>query len=117
MTSFNTFQFHRALQEYALWQGVPAGERSPAPSWWWSSALALRDDARPLPLEFDARFDRFGRTYREMARRMLDDIGSQTSKPWPDEFPTKYSAHGSGDIAASREPAAQAVSVAAIPVR
>jgi hypothetical protein len=116
MGSSDGFQFDRALQEYAVWQAVAAEVRSPAPSWWWSSALALRDDPRPLPPALADGLHRFGTTYRELARRMLEEIGAQTSKPWPDEFPTKYSSHGPEEAAASAEPAAQAASVAATPI-
>jgi hypothetical protein len=33
------FRFERAVNIYALWQAVPADERSDAPAWWWSTAV------------------------------------------------------------------------------
>lgn len=107
-----TFQFDRAIREYALWQAVSEDERSPAPSWWWSAALALRGDPRPLPDDDTSLAEK---SYGELARRMLEAIGAQAEKPWPDEFPTRYRPSGLDEAASSAEPAAQAASVAATP--
>ena len=35
------FQFERAAREYADWREVPEDERSPAPAWWWQTALEV----------------------------------------------------------------------------
>ena len=35
-------QFERMIGEYNTWRAVPEQERSPAPAWWWGSAMELR---------------------------------------------------------------------------
>ena len=42
-----TFQFERAVNEYAQWQAVPAEDRSDAPAWWWSTAIDAIDESPP----------------------------------------------------------------------
>jgi hypothetical protein len=49
-----TFQFERAVNEYARWQAVPLDERSDAPAWWWSTALAAIDETATMPVEWCA---------------------------------------------------------------
>jgi hypothetical protein len=49
MQSALTFQFDRAVNEYARWQAVPAVERSDASAWWWSTALAAIDEKQLCP--------------------------------------------------------------------
>lgn len=110
------FQFRRTLNEYALWQAIAEGHRAPAPSWWWSSALASRDDPRRLPSDSNGGKRFAGMSYGDLAQRILSYIGAQKTRPWPDEFPTKYSSHGSDEAASSSEPAAQAASIAATPI-
>jgi hypothetical protein len=39
-----TFQFERAVNEYAQWQAVPGEDRSDAPAWWWDTAIAAADE-------------------------------------------------------------------------
>lgn len=86
-----SFQFDRALQDYAIWQAVPEEERSPAPAWWWGPALALRDNSELLPPDVaeQLRLPRHS-NYGAAARQLLAAIEEQTTLPWPDEFPRKY---------------------------
>jgi hypothetical protein len=49
-----TFQFERAVNEYAQWQAVPAEDRPDAPAWWWDTALAAVDEAATMPVEWCA---------------------------------------------------------------
>ncbi len=46
-----TLQFERAIGEYAIWLAVPEEDRSPAPAWWWSSALAMRESTEAMPAD------------------------------------------------------------------
>ena len=47
-----TFQFERAVNEYAQWQAVPTEDRSDAPAWWWDTALAAVDEIATMPVEW-----------------------------------------------------------------
>jgi hypothetical protein len=42
-------QFERIAQEYALWRTVPQEERSPAPAWWWQSAMQVVGQHEAMP--------------------------------------------------------------------
>jgi len=48
------FPFERAMDEHARWQAVPAEQRSDAPAWWWSTALAAVDETATMPVEWCA---------------------------------------------------------------
>jgi hypothetical protein len=83
-------QFERAVQEFALWRMVPEEERSPAPAWWWQPALQVADRSEPLPAQSCYRLELpLGSTYAAGADTLLAPIVTQTSLPWPDEFPRK----------------------------
>ncbi len=110
------FTFARVAQEFATWRAVPDKKRSEMPAWWWAPAMALRDEATPMPPAIAASFQlRADATYEEAARLMLADMGAQVHQPWPENFPEKYSAKIE-DPAASAEPAAQAASAAVVPI-
>src|SRR6266478_1561329 len=49
-----TFQFERAVNEYAQWQAVRAEDRSDAPAWWWDTAIAADDETATMPVEWCA---------------------------------------------------------------
>ena len=49
-----TFQFERAVNEYAQWQAVPAEDRSDAPAWWWDTAISADDETATMPVEWCA---------------------------------------------------------------
>lgn len=86
-----TLQFERAIAEYAVWQAVPEDNRSPAPAWWWSSALALRDSREPMPADWTAPMGLpLESTIGAAARLMLAAFADQTRQPWPDEFPRRH---------------------------
>jgi hypothetical protein len=36
-------QFEKIAQEYTRWRSVPEHEQSPAPAWWWGSAMPVTD--------------------------------------------------------------------------
>lgn len=86
-----SFQFERAVREYAVWRAVPDHERSPAPAWWWATALALRNDPQVLPAEFALPLElAHTATCGDAAQLLLDAFEGQTARPWPNEFPRKY---------------------------
>ena len=86
-----TLQFERAIGEYATWLAVPEDDRSPAPAWWWSSALALRESAEPMPADWVQPLGLPAETtIGAGARMMLAALADQTLKPWPEEFPRRY---------------------------
>ena len=85
-----TFQFERIVGEYARWRDVTEEERSPAPAWWWSPALALREETAPMPTEMARTLGLPAGSYADGARIFLAEIAGQTSQPWPDEFPEKF---------------------------
>lgn len=84
-------QFDQIVHEYARWRAVPDDDRSPAPAWWWSPALAMIDCADPLT---DAWGECLGlpagSPVSTGARELLAALADQTQRPWPDEFPRKY---------------------------
>lgn len=91
MQAAQLFQFERAVREYAVWLAVPQHERSPAPAWWWATALALRNDPQILPAELATPLNAAPTaTCGDAAQMMLDAFAGQTSQPWPDEFPRRY---------------------------
>jgi len=42
-------EFERAAREFARWRSVPDKERSPAPAWWWGTAMRIRSEQHELP--------------------------------------------------------------------
>lgn len=86
-----TLPFERAIGEYAIWLAVAEDDRSPAPAWWWSSALTLRESTEPMPAEWALPPGLpSGTTMGAAARMMLAALADQTSQPWPEEFPRRY---------------------------
>jgi hypothetical protein len=84
------FQFERAVREFSQWRGVTEEERSPAPAWWWQPAIDVvtqHEEMAPLlchRLELPV-----GSSYAAGAEVLMAALASQTSLPWPDEFPRK----------------------------
>ncbi|MEH2478802.1 hypothetical protein V1282_002159 [Nitrobacteraceae bacterium AZCC 2146] len=87
------FQFERALHEYARWLAVAEDDRSPAPAWWWSPALAVRSVDGPMPHDW-SQMMRLpgGASYADAAQTFLHALADQTVLPWPEEFPRRYRA-------------------------
>ncbi|MET0721535.1 MAG: hypothetical protein ABWY64_11955 [Tardiphaga sp.] len=91
------FQFGRAAQEYARWLGVPEPDRSPAPAWWWSPAIAVREAHEPMPHDWSHMLGLpNGASYADAAQTLLRALADQTSPPWPEEFPRRYRPQPSG---------------------
>jgi hypothetical protein len=83
-------QFERMLDEHVRWRAVPEAERSPAPAWWWGPAMALRNAAESLPVEWCARLGLPDQaSYADGAAVFLGAFTGQTSLPWPHDFPRK----------------------------
>ncbi|MFK4510577.1 hypothetical protein LPJ38_10095 [Bradyrhizobium daqingense] len=85
-----SLQFERVVDEFARWLAVPEEERSPAPAWWWGSAIAMLDEHQPMPSEWSRTLGLGnGSVFADGARLLLALFGDQTSMPWPDDFPRK----------------------------
>jgi hypothetical protein len=83
-------QLERMIDEYNTWRAVPEQERSPAPAWWWGSAMELRASSQPLPTEWCAQLGLPDRaTYASAADVFLGTFAGQTAVPWAYDFPGK----------------------------
>lgn len=83
-------QFERVAREYTRWRSVPENERSPAPAWWWQPAMQVADQTEEMPALLCYRLELpEGSTFADGARTIMAPIITQTSQPWPDEFPRK----------------------------
>jgi hypothetical protein len=81
-------QFERALGEFAKWRAIPEQARSPAPAWWWGTAIELRDVTRPMPRQWCEGLQLAeGATYADGARFLLHLFADQRSLPSADGFP------------------------------
>jgi hypothetical protein len=88
-----TFQFERAVSEYAQWQAVPAEDRSDAPAWWWSTAIAAIDETATMPVEWCATLGvARGSTYANGADVFRSALAGQTYLPSSETFPRKFKA-------------------------
>jgi hypothetical protein len=88
-----TFQFERAVNEYACWQAVPVDQRSDAPAWWWSTAMAAIDETATMPVEWCATLGVADEsTYAKGAEVFRNALAGQTYLPWPEHFPRKSKA-------------------------
>jgi hypothetical protein len=78
------FQFERAVNEYALWQAVPADEWLDAPAWWWSTALAAVDETATMPVEWCATLGiADASTYAKGAEVFMNAlVGQLTCRGW-----------------------------------
>ena len=80
-------QFERAVREFAQWRAVPAGERSPAPAWWWQPAFEVVAQQEEMPPLCSIRPELpLSSTYAAGAAVLIATLSDQTSLPWPDEF-------------------------------
>jgi hypothetical protein len=83
-------QLERMIGEYNTWLAVPEQERSPAPAWWWGSAMELRAFPQPLPAEWCAQLGLpDDATYASAADIFLGAFAGQTAVPWAYDFPGK----------------------------
>ena len=83
-------QFERMIGEFVRWRAVPEKERSPAPAWWWGSAMEVRGVQQPLPAEWSVQLELpDNATYAAGAEIFLTALADQTSLPWPYDFPRK----------------------------
>jgi hypothetical protein len=83
-------QLERMIGEYNTWLAVPEQERSPAPAWWWGSAMELRAFPQPLPAEWCAQLGLpDDATYASAADIFLGAFAGQTAAPWAYDFPGK----------------------------
>src|SRR4051812_37981630 len=83
-------QFERTAGEYAGWRAVAADERSPAPAWWWGSAMDALDEAAAMSPELCASFELPPASpYSAAAETLMTALADQTSLGLPDEFPQK----------------------------
>jgi len=83
-------QLERMIGEYNTWRAVPEQERSPAPAWWWGSAIELRASSQPLPAEWCAQLGLpADATYASAANIFLGAFAGQTAVPWACDFPGK----------------------------
>jgi hypothetical protein len=81
-------QFERAVDEFVRWRGVPEQERSPAPAWWWGSALDVLGVQQPMPAAWCASLELAdSATYGDGAEVFLKCLADQTTLPWPGDFP------------------------------
>ena len=88
-----TFQFERAVNEYAQWQAVPAEDRSDAPAWWWDTALAAVDETATMPVEWSVTLGvADGSTYAKGAEVFKNALLEQTYLPRSENFPRKFKA-------------------------
>ena len=88
MHQASDMQFGRALCEFEKWRAVPRQTRSPAPAWWWGTAIELRDSEKPMPNECCEILELAeGATYAEGARLLLHLFADQKSLPSPEGFP------------------------------
>ena len=83
--------FERAVREFAEWRAVPEKERSPAPAWWWwGSAFDVLGVRQPMPTGWCAGLELpDGSSFTDGAAVFLNLLASQTSLPWPGDFPRR----------------------------
>jgi hypothetical protein len=83
-------QLERMIDEYNPWRAVPEQDRSPAPAWWWGSAIELRASSQPLPAEWCTQLGLpDDATYASAADIFLGTFAGQTAVPWAYDFPGK----------------------------
>lgn len=83
-------QFERMMDELARWRAVPDEERSPAPAWWWGSAMTVVDAHEPMRRAWCRQLGLHdSSSLSDGARAILSLFAEQTSPPWPDDFPRR----------------------------
>ena len=88
-----TFQFERAVNEYAQWQAVRAEDRSDAPAWWWDTAISADDETATMPVEWCATLGVADEsTYAKGAEVFMNALVGQTYLPQPENFQRKFKA-------------------------
>ena len=73
--------------------GRSADERSDAPAWWWSTALAAVNETATMPVEWCATLgiaDEF--TFAKGAEVFMNALDGQIYLPWSENFPRKFRA-------------------------
>lgn len=84
------FQFDRAMDEFAAWRAVEAEARSPAPAWWWDTAMSMRDDRRPMPEAYCRTLGlSAGSSFAAAAALLMAALADQTAPTDPRDFPRK----------------------------
>jgi hypothetical protein len=97
MHQVSNVQFERAVHEFVQWRAVAEQARSPAPAWWWGTAIELRDVARPMLREWCEGLELAeGATYADGARVFLHLFADQKSLPSVGGFPGPSSHPNSG---------------------
>ena len=92
MHQASNLQFERALREFGKWRAVPEQARSPAPAWWWGTAIELRDLVKPMPKRWCESLELAeGATYADAAQVFLRLFADQRLMPSPDGFPRRSS--------------------------
>ena len=86
-------QFERAVSEFTRWRAVPESARSPAPAWWWGTALELHDVRQSMPQAWCTGLELpDGAGYADGAKVFLECLADQTTLPWPGGFPGRVAA-------------------------
>ena len=77
----------------ALAASSAVDERSDAPAWWWSTALAAVDETATMPVEWCATLGVADEsTYAKGAEVFRNALVGQTYLPWSENFPRKFKA-------------------------
>jgi hypothetical protein len=83
-------EFERMATEFAAWRAVEDEQRSPAASWWWGPAMALRHQRDPLPPQDCRRFALpQGASFADAADKVMAHLASQRSLASAADFPRR----------------------------
>jgi hypothetical protein len=85
-----SLQFERMIDEYARWRAVPEKDRSPAPSWWWGSAMEVHGVNEPMTAQWCATLGLPEHSvFSAGANVIFEAMAGETLVPWPYDFPRK----------------------------